>query len=375
MDPRGDWDGVVAVIEQVVADDRLLAATVAGVRGSVREVAALTPGDMSAHTRALLLAATRAVAARRGPTEAELGFVQELGVTRALQGVPVEAVLSAIHVAERGIWAHVREIARAHGVGAERLLDMRELYEDWAEAVRGRLITAHRETLADRERSATARDTALLLRLLEGGSAATLAAAEAGLPPELWVVAARSGEPVGSAARWERDLRGPAPVLAAEVDGLFVAVLARSPAPDALPGPAGLAGPGQPEHVSKLRRLAASALAAAEAAGRTGVVHIAGLAALAAVVERDDLAGVLARHHAPARRALGANALPVARAVRAWFECDRDVARTAEALFVHPNTVRNRLQRFAEATGTDPYTPLGAVDAWWLCRTWLLAAE
>ncbi|CAL9437386.1 hypothetical protein SUDANB121_02188 [Nocardiopsis dassonvillei] len=373
MGSRGDWDGVVAVIEQVVADDHLLSATVAGVRGTVREVSGLTPGDMSAHTRALLLAATRAVAARRGPTEAELGFVQELGVSRARQGVPVEAVLSAIHVAERAIWTRAREIARAHGVGAEQLLDMRELYEDWAEAVRGRLITAHRETLADQERSVAARDTALLLRLLEGGSAASLAAAEAGLPADLWVVTARSGRPPDT-ARWERGLRDPAPALAAEVDGLFVAVLGGAPAPDALPGPAGLAGPGHPEHLSGLRRLAASALAAAEAAGLTGVVHIAGVAALAAVVERDDLAGVLARHHAPARRALGSNAVPVARAVRTWFEYDRDVARTAEALFVHPNTVRNRLQRFAEVTGMDPYTPLGAVDAWWLCRTWLPAS-
>ncbi|MFL1376132.1 MULTISPECIES: helix-turn-helix domain-containing protein [unclassified Nocardiopsis] len=374
MDSRGDWRGVVAVIEQLVADDRLLSATVAGVRGSVREVAALTPGDMSAHTRALLLAATRAVAARRGPTEAELGFVQELGVTRAIQGIPVEAVLSAIHVAERAIWARAREIARSHGVGAEQLLDMRELYEDWAEAVRGRLITAHRETLADQERSVTARDTALLLRLLEGGTAASLAAAEAGLPAELWVVTARSGEPADT-ARWERDLRDLGPALAAEVDGLFVAVLARAPAPGTLPGPAGLAGPGHPERLSGLRRLAASALTAAEATGRTGVVHIADVAALAAVVERDDLAEVLGVHHAPARRALGSNAVPVAQAVRVWFECDRDVAWTAEALFVHPNTVRNRLQRFAEVTGMDPYTPLGAVDAWWLCRTWLLTSE
>lgn len=138
---RDDWPAVVDLIEQVCAEEDLMSASVAGVRTTVREVAALSPADIAGHTRALLAAATRALAAGRGPTEAELSFVEDLAVARARQGVPIEAVLRAIHVAERAIWSRARELA-ADRVRADLLLDVRELYDDWAEAVRTRLITA-----------------------------------------------------------------------------------------------------------------------------------------------------------------------------------------------------------------------------------------
>jgi len=40
--------------------------------------------------------------------------------------------------------------------------------------------------------------------------------------------------------------------------------------------------------------------------------------------------------------------------LRAYADCDMNVARTAERLVVHPNTVHYRLRRIAEATGRDP---------------------
>ncbi|MCC5037018.1 helix-turn-helix domain-containing protein [Streptomyces sp. WAC 00631] len=376
MHARDDWPPVVDLIERVVGEDDLLPSVVATVRTMVQEIAALPSADIAGHTRALLAAATRALAARRGPTEAELSFVEELAVTRARQGVSIESVLAAVHVAERAIWSRARELAAGAGVAPERLLDARELYDDWAEAVRGRLITAHRATGADREPPSGGRDAALLRRLFAGGSAAALAAAEAGLPAAggLWVLVAR---PEDAAAAPERAPRDPgAPALSALVDGLLVAVHARRPPARTARAvragaAAGLAGPGDPEGLAFVRRLAVAALAAAEAAGRSGVVHIAEVAALAAVVDRADLAAVLLDRHEAALTGLGANAGPVALAVRAWLETDRDVPAAAERLFVHPNTVRNRIQRFSAVTGIDPAGTFGAVDAWWLCRAWL----
>ncbi|MFR9794882.1 helix-turn-helix domain-containing protein [Streptomyces sp. MS06] len=370
MDPTDDWSAVVELIERVVGEDDLLSSSVAGVRTMVPEVAALTSADIAGHTRALLAAATRALAARRGPTPAELSFVEDLGVTRARQGVPIEAVLRAVHVAERAIWSRAREMAPGAGVGAELLLDARELYDDWAEAVRARLIEAHRATRADQGVRAGNRNAALLRRVLQGGSAAALAVAEAGLPSGgLWLLVLRPDADGGSV---QHRLPGEGAVLSAVVDGLLVGVLAQAP-PGGLAGPgrAGLAGPTGPEELAAARRLAVAALAAAEATGRTGTVHVAEVAALAAVLDRADLATVLLERHQQALAALGVNAEPVALAVRAWLEADRDVAEAAERLFVHPNTVRNRLQRFAEATGVNPNTTFGAVDAWWLCRSWL----
>ncbi|MES9537740.1 MULTISPECIES: helix-turn-helix domain-containing protein [unclassified Actinomadura] len=369
MDAPDGWSAVIDLIERVVGEEDLLPSVIAGVRTTVREVAALPPSDIAGHTRALLAAATRALAARRGPTEAELSFVEELGVTRARQGIPIEAVLAAVHVAERAIWARAREIARAEGVAPDRLLDARELYDDWAEAVRSRLITSHRTTRAGADPRPGDRDAAILRRLLQGGSAAALAVAEAGLPATggLWVLVARRDD----AAVAERALREHPPVLCAVVNDLLVGVLPRTP-PRALAAAglaAGLAGPAEPEELAPVRRLAVAALAAAESAGRRGVVHIADVAVLAALTERADLAAVLLDHHLPAWAALGPNAEPVAHAVLAWLESDRDVTAAAARLFVHPNTVRNRIQRFAEVTGVDPFSTFGAMNAWWLCRT------
>ena len=101
------------------------------------------------------------------------------------------------------------------------------------------------------------------------------------------------------------------------------------------------------------------------------MVHVADVAALAAVIDRSDLADVLRDRHRSAWTDLGASAAGVALGVSAWLEADRDVTVAAAALFVHPNTVRNRVRRFADVTGIDPQTTFGAVDAWWLCWTWL----
>ncbi|MDR3082485.1 MAG: helix-turn-helix domain-containing protein [Streptomyces sp.] len=365
-----DWDSVVDLIERVIGEDDLLPSVVTGVRTTVREVAVLPPSDIAGYTRALLAAATRALAARRGPTEAELLFVEELGVTRAQQGVPIEAVLGAIHVAERAIWSRAREVAAVGGIEAGLLLDARELYDDWSEAVRSRLIKAHRATGTDQHAGAGDRDPTILRRLLEGGSTATLAAAEAGLPVTggLWVLVARPGD-----TGLEHPLREHAPALIGHVDGLLVGVLTRAPSERAAKTEmtVGLAGPAEPEELGAVRHLAFAALTAAEATGRTGMVHAADVAVLAAVADRADLAAVLLDRHRPAWTALGANAEPVALAVRAWLEAGREVTAAAERLFVHPNTVRNRVQRFADVTGIDPFDTFDAMNAWWLCRTWL----
>ncbi|WP_372345409.1 helix-turn-helix domain-containing protein [Streptomyces sp. KL116D] len=374
MARQDSWHGMVDLIERVVGEDDLLPSVVTGVRSTVREVAVLPTADIAGHTRALLAAATRALAARRGPTEAELSFVEELGSTRARQGVPIEAVLGAIHVAERAIWSRARDAAASAGIEAHVLLDARELYDDWAQAVRSRLITAHRA--ADTGRQTGDRDLVVLRRLLEGGSAATLAAAEAGLPAGggLWVLVARPDD-----SALEQSLRDQGPVLIAHLDGLLVGVFTRAPGARAARrlggGPAGLAGPAEPEELGTVRRLALSALTAAESTGRTGVVHVADVAVLAAVADRADLAAMLTDRHRPARAELGAHAEAVAAAVRAWLESGRDVSVAAERLFVHPNTVRNRVQRFAALTGIDPADPFGAMTAWWLCRAWLAADE
>ncbi|WP_121253492.1 helix-turn-helix domain-containing protein [Nocardioides ferulae] len=366
------WQSVARLVERVVDDEHLVESLVAGVRTAVRDITPLAPADVAGHTRALLIAAARAVAERRAPTEAELAFVEELAVTRAGQGVPVEAVLSAVHLASRSIWSRARELAPLEEVTAVQLLEARELYDDWAEVVRTRLVGAHRRATAEQAPRRGDRDVALLRRLLAGGTAAALAAVEAGHreTTPLLVAVARPGD-AATVAAFEAAVRGRG-VLLGRVDALLVAVAARLPAASRSTAVRiGLAGPAEPEELHVLRDQAVAALGAVEIARREGCHHVSDLPTLAALGRNGDLGLVLAARHHGSRTELAGSVDEVARTVRAWVEHDRDVRAVARELFVHPNTVRNRVQRFADVTGVDPWSCFGAVDAWWLCHSWL----
>lgn len=51
--------------------------------------------------------------------------------------------------------------------------------------------------------------------------------------------------------------------------------------------------------------------------------------------------------------------------VRAWLAAGMRVDPAAERLFIHPNTMRYRLKRFAELTGVDLGETEEAFRVWW----------
>jgi DNA-binding PucR family transcriptional regulator len=48
--------------------------------------------------------------------------------------------------------------------------------------------------------------------------------------------------------------------------------------------------------------------------------------------------------------------------IRAFSDADLNIAKAAQQMHVHPNTVRYRLQQIANKTGHDPRTFTGLVD-------------
>lgn len=382
---RQAWAGIVELIERAAADPDLVTLVVTQARSTSPEIAALDVADVARHTRAMLAAATRAIAARRGPSEAELSFVEDLAVTRAGQGVPVHAVLSAIHVGERQIWAHAKDQAAEMGLDAALVLDARELYDDWAQAVRERLIVAHRSAEEAQVGGGPVREEQVLRRLLQGGTTAALAASEVGLGGgDLIVLVAPLGGAGGasSSGATERALytalrRNPNAITGR--DGRNIVSVARvgtSPTPragDVEPERLviGIAGPGGVEALPRLRRLAERTAHAARVRGRHGPVHVGEVAALVALLDRPDLGDLLTDRYQRSLDSLGRQAATITGTVLTWVEQARDADRSAAELFVHPNTVRNRVAAFTRATGLDLEDPFGALDAWWLCHTWL----
>lgn len=365
------WTEIAQLIESVLRSPDLVTEAVEEVRATSPDLAAIESADVARHTRALLAAATRALAARRGPTEAELSFIEELAVVRAGQGIPIHAVLGAIHVAERRIWAAARSLAEQSGVPLEQVLDARDLYDDWAESVRQRLIVAHRAAESRGTASGHAPPDQLLVRALDGGAAAALAVAEAGLAPGSVSVVV-SPDPTGAEAnRLILALRSRG-ALAGGHDGAVVAVVGQLPTirhvlTDRV---AGVAGPGPAEELPALRRLATTTAGIAGHEGRRGLTHVGDVAVRVALDGRSDLSAALWARHGSPLRDLGPRADETVQTVRTWLELGRDTDRTADQLFVHANTVRNRVAALRTATGLDPADPFEAVTLWWLCHTW-----
>lgn len=367
-----DWRPIERLIDSLANDGSLMDEAVREVRTLVPEIARLGREDIARHTRALLAAAMRAIAERRAPSAAELDFIEDLAVTRAQQGVPIHDVLTAIHVAQRHIWQRARALAPDHGAGWAQLLDARDLYEDWAEQVRSRLIVAHRRTELARTRSRRDRQGQLLRRLLEGGAAAVLAAAEADMPEQsLWVVHAAAGPDAEAAWLEDRVRTGPRDLFAVLGDAL-VGVLAAAPAGD-LDVAVGVAGPVAAEELDGAAGRARRAHAAARATGRTGLVPVTDVALVVALRDAGDLGQLLRRRWLAAMDPGDPFAVEVATTVRLWLEHDRVVDATAARLYVHPNTVRHRLKRFTELTGLDLDGTFAGVEVWWAVTDWLAA--
>jgi methylphosphotriester-DNA--protein-cysteine methyltransferase len=367
---REAWKPIVELIDLVTSDPKVIDQAVRDVRVSVPEMGRLPPEDIARHARALLAAAVRAIAERRGPSEAELDFIEDLAVTRARQQIPIQAVLTAVHVASRQVWQRSRELAEDRGVPLGLVVDARDLYDEWAEQVRGRLIVAHRTTEIVRAQSLRDRRVELLRRALEGGAAATLAAAEAGLDTtgRLWVVY-NVPEDDAAAGQLEQRLRGSAHDLFGLVDDALIGVLASRPRAE-VEVTVGLVGPLPADELDVGSLWARWAHAGGRLRGRSGLVALDDVAVEAALASRSELGRASAVSRLAPLADEGDFADAVVATVIAYAEHDRRVEATAERLFVHPNTVRHRLRRFTDLTGIELDSTFGAVAAWWAAHGW-----
>jgi hypothetical protein len=116
-------------------------------------------------------------------------------------------------------------------------------------------------------------------------------------------------------------------------------------------------------------------LAAAETFGLVGIHDLSSAGLHAAVIEDADLGDALVELLVePVRRASGGE--DVLASVREWLAAGMRVEPAAARLFVHPNTVRYRLRRYAELTGAELSETEEALRVWWaLQRDLAIAAR
>jgi hypothetical protein len=156
--------------------------------------------------------------------------------------------------------------------------------------------------------------------------------------------------------------------LAALMDGDVAGFVASRPADLQVPVCAGVAGPVPLAKIADAFRRASRALEAAAATGRAGLTDLQALGLIPAVLADADVSrGVAQRYIAPLERDGRAGAT-VLETVRLYLEHDRQVPQTAAALGVHPNTVRYRVSRFEQLTGSSLRHPESLAEAWWALR-------
>jgi hypothetical protein len=157
--------------------------------------------------------------------------------------------------------------------------------------------------------------------------------------------------------------------LAALIDGDVAGfVEAAPPADQPVPVPAGVVGPRPLPALPDAFRLASRALEAASSLGRCGPVDLSVLGLIPAVFDDEDVGEAMVERYLVPMQRSGRSGKVVLDTVDRYLHNDRDMARTATELGVHPNTVRYRVGRFERLAGCSLQRTECLAEAWWALR-------
>lgn len=366
--------GALSTVAEEVARhlDTLVATVVGAIRAEIGAYAdgAVSEQDLTAAVELNLEAVLAGLVAERGPQPDEVRSLGELGTRRALQGLPVDALLQAYHIGYRELWqALVAEVLQRRPETAAELLGAATTVWRWVHELSDAIARAHATTSRSLEAQAIgARQR--LAELIEAGDLDDVTTVRLvrslGFDPDgrFQVVVVRELVDDLETVTIQHaldPLEGRAAVAARASD---VVVITQATDPDALTAALRTAAPGATLGVglarASLRGARASLLDAEQTLtvtplGTTGRFEDRWIwATLAAAGDR--LAPLLAAG------AEAAAAHPhLAAAVRAYAASGFSVADAARSLGLHANSVAYRLDRWELVTGFDPRTLTGLV--------------
>lgn len=297
-----------------------------------------------------------------------------VGRARAAQQVPVDEVVAVLRDTFAGMCDAFVDASRALRIPSESTLaGVRILWRSADQAMSDIVAGYHSEEL----RMATHRESmraSFAMSLLHG-----LASENAGGPVDLGygirrdsvyrIVRTSGASSVSASSALQSQVRAACDsteltALVVPIDGDVVAISAVVPRRWAGPDPLVVSAPVAPTQFQELLPRTARSLAAARAFALTGVHTLSSLAVRTAVVENGAIGENLRARLVDPVLAVrgGADFLAT---VEAYLANGRSIARTAEALFVHVNTVRYRLDRATALSGTDLDDLDDVVELWW----------
>lgn len=320
---------------------------------ALAEYADVPEAELAEGILADLQRATAALLDARELSDEDRAGMGAIGEARASQGIPLEAMLQVyrftIDEVFHGLWA-AAEAGELPHADAVRLT--REIWR-YADPMMDVAIHAYRA----RERQLAVAEgqdrTALVHALLLGEGVDALAPAPTLLDPSAEYVALRARS-AGSLRALLLELGTPGVLEGGSVaphDGDVIGFARRRPSVAPAEAIVGVGPAGPIDALPRSLAIASRAVDTAAAFRRAGVWSLDELA-IQAIARSETVIGehLAHRYLAPCepQTPQGAELLDT---VRTYLDQDLSVERAAEQLFVHPNTVRNRLRRFEHETG------------------------
>lgn len=356
---------------QVVCDDALrridemASVSTTRIRVDVPEYTTIPYSDHVMSVAGLHSLAYRRMRSLQAPTESDLQAVRALGRLRASQGVPLDSLVSACHVGQREIWETFRRgVPESSGLVSDVAAALMARLQLVVQAISAGYREGADGLNADRHMLHRRLITELLANRVTGEVQEI--ATRVGLDPDGDFIAVRL-RALGSS---ERLLEQVVRVLARVQAGICmvsneVVVLAQGPSADRLRNLLGALNLPAKVGVGLTRRgLSGATLSLGDAAGALAAARFDG------DVKVFEEAWVWACLHAERDRLEPVVSVPrevalanphLAETVRAFADSGFSINRTAEKLFVHPNTAAYRIDRWKSLSGLDLRTAQGLV--------------
>jgi hypothetical protein len=326
--------------------------------------------ELALATEALTRVAIAALLEQRPPSDAELAQAAAVGERRARQGVRLETLLRAFWVAGRESLSAVQELSDEADLDVPTMIGLATALWDWIDEVSVEVAAAHRRVELALARRDQQERTSFVHGLVHGtlaehridGPATTF-----GLDPAADHLVLRARPTTEHSPDELERMLVPSTWstgLVAVIDEDVVAILARPPAVD-LPVAAGLGPPMLLAALAQSFRNAGRALRTAVSFGLTGARSLDDVGLRAAVLADDALGEILVQRYVTPIRALGQFGEELLHSLRVFAEHDQNIEAAAQALFVHPNTLRHRLVRFEETTGANLRNVEQLAEVWW----------
>lgn len=302
------------------------------------------------------------------------------GARRALQGVPAEDVAAAYHAVMGVLRDAVIEEATRAGVPLHAILLGTRLLWQLTDRFGLELVAAHAQRDRELARRQERQRVAFLQRLLSGSllpAEIIQHGAAYDLQPghEYWVFRARqpAGRLQGLSRHIEQMAAGPtfAP-LVGPIDGDLAGLTVRRPTVNDEVTTLAVAGPASLDQLAHAFMDATRVLNVALRYQRSGVVDSASLSIRIAVVQEDRIGQILYERYVAPVLTEGQMAETLLESVRVYLKYKRRVQAAADALLVHINTLRYRLERYQAITKIDISETESIIEVWWALEYWAL---